>query len=114
MNIFFNRFKQIQSKQVIYKILSEHQWTKLKSEGIFNGTDMDLASGYIHMSKTPKQVERIINKYYKKTGKIYILHICSDQLEKLIDEPISNGDIYAHLYQPLSLDYVIETTELIV
>ena len=99
---------------IVYKILEENEWTNFFKEKKFLGTNLDLKDGYIHMSSTQEQIERIREKYYKDKTAL-LLHINLNKLietNKLKYEPISNGDLYPHLYDHLSIDQVEKVVEM--
>lgn len=92
---------------IIYKILTCAEWTILQNTKKFQGTQLDIRDGYIHMSKNMEQVNRVKNKYYKDT-QIVLVHIDSSKIPNLKYEEISNGDTYPHLYEILKEEYVIK------
>lgn len=116
LNINFNTKLNTRSKQmettnqnIIYKILLKPEWEKFQQTKEFIGTELDIKDGYIHMSSTKEQMERVKNKYYKDV-KVYLLKIDSDKLSqsnKFKYEPISNGDLYPHYYDKLLISHVI-------
>lgn len=95
-------------KNTAYKILTITEFDKFTKEKIFLGTPLDIKDGYIHMSSTKKQMERVKQKYYKDQ-KIYLLEIDLDKLNNVKFEPISNGDIYPHQYGELKLTDIISS-----
>ena len=102
------------SVKIVYKILEKNEWENFFKDKKFSGTSLDLKDGYIHMSSTQAQMERIKEKYYKDK-KALLLHINLDKLmetNKLKYEPISNGDLYPHLYDDLLIDQVEKVIEM--
>jgi uncharacterized protein (DUF952 family) len=94
---------------IIFKILTQEEWSEFKNIGEFKGTNLDIRDGYIHMSKNMEQVNRIKNKYYKDS-QVILLHINSLLLpfDNFKYDSISNGDTYPHLYNVLKMNYVIK------
>lgn len=90
---------------IIYKILTCDECDQFQNTGYFEGTQLDVRDGYIHMSKNIEQVNRVKNKYYKDT-QVVLVHIDSSKIPDLKYEEISNGDTYPHLYGVLKVDYV--------
>jgi uncharacterized protein (DUF952 family) len=81
-----------------YKLLTESEFNLFRTNGYFVGTSLDKKSGFIHMCETNEQVKRVYEKFYKgNLDNTYCLtlNLSSDKLKY---EPISNGDIYPHLY----------------
>ena len=99
-------FKLLKRASTSFKILNVNEWNDFQQTGEFFGTLLDLKDGYIHMSSTKEQMERVKNKYYKDT-QIYLLTIDLTKLDAVKFEPISNGDIYPHQYGILKLTDVI-------
>lgn len=96
----------IKNYSIIYKILTCNEWNLFQTSRKFQGTQLDIRDGYIHMSKNMDQVNRVKNKYYKNTS-IVLVHI-NGTIPDLKYEEISNGDTYPHLYGVLEMDYVIK------
>ena len=94
---------------LVFKILTVDEWKQFQETKEFEGTDLDKRDGYIHMSSTREQMERVKGKYYKDV-QVYLLQIDSDKLDNLKYEPISNGDLYPHQYGKLSLQHVVDAT----
>jgi uncharacterized protein (DUF952 family) len=95
-------------QKTIFKILTNDQWVKFQMTGRFIGTDLDIKSGYIHMSETNEQVNRVKQKYYEGV-KIFLLHIDQNKLNNLKYEVASDGSLYPHQYGELVIGDVIET-----
>lgn len=93
-------------KTTAYKILTIVEFQKFMKDGKFLGTSLDLKDGYIHMSSTKQQMERVKNKYYKDE-EVYLLEIDLTRLDNVKFEPISNGDLYPHHYGILKFSDVV-------
>lgn len=74
----------------------------------FFGTHLDVKDGYIHMSLTREQMERVKIKYYKDVN-VYLLQIDLSKLDNVKFERISSGDIYPHQYGNLNLECVLSS-----
>lgn len=92
---------------VFYKILLPEEWNQFQITKEFKGTDGDLKDGYIHMCKNEEQLLRIINKYFNNKDHV-VIKLDPLKMPNVIFEPISNGDLYPHLYEPLKISYILE------
>tara|TARA_B100001248_G_C27119144_1_gene334929 strand:+ start:203 stop:553 length:351 start_codon:yes stop_codon:yes gene_type:complete len=95
----------------IFKILDKEDWNKAKNNGIYLGSSKDLEDGYIHFS-LEEQVKETLKKYYEKQNNLILLKVYTLNLEQLIWENASNGEMYPHLYSTLDTKNVEDEFEL--
>ena len=92
---------------IAFKILLTTEWAILESEGEFLGAPSDLVSGFIHMSSAA-QVRRTVAKHFSDVDELYIAVIDLAALGDLVKwEPSSGGQLYPHLYGPLTREAVL-------
>jgi uncharacterized protein (DUF952 family) len=92
---------------VAYKVLTEEQLGMLEHEGRFAGAPVDLADGYIHLS-TAAQLPGTIEKHFAGQSGLQIVAVDLEALEDAVKwEPSRGGDLFPHIYGPLTLDVVI-------
>jgi uncharacterized protein (DUF952 family) len=92
---------------IAYKLLLGPEMEALEREGRFDGAPVDLADGYVHMS-TAAQVDETARRYFADIPDVHIVAIDLDALgEALIWEPSRGGDLFPHLYGPLTIEAVI-------
>ena len=97
---------------LIYKLLTQDQWQAAQAAGVFVGSPVDLADGYIHFS-TAAQVQETARRYFAHQDDLIMLTVQSDGLGAgLRWEPSRGGDLFPHLYGPLGLDHVARVTPL--
>jgi uncharacterized protein (DUF952 family) len=90
----------------VYKIISAAEWRAAEAEGVFRGSAIDLADGYIHFS-APEQVEETAAKHFAGTSGLLLVAIDSGKLgDALKWEASRGGALFPHLYAPLSLNAV--------
>ena len=77
-----------------YKILAAEEWRAAVAEGRYEGSAVDLADGYIHMS-TGEQLVETARRHY--AGRDDLARFGAD----LVWEPSRGGDLFPHLYAPL-------------
>ena len=96
----------------IFKILDKEEWNKAKKKGKFSGSSKDINDGFIHFSEE-EQVKETLKKYYDKQENLILLKVHTLNLEHLVWENASNGDMYPHLYSTLDIANVEDEFELI-
>lgn len=95
---------------VAYKILSVADWRLTVAEGQYDGSAVDLADGYIHMS-TKDQLEQTAAKHYAGLNDLMLVEVLLAPLgETLQWEPSRGGALFPHIYGPLPALAVVKTT----
>jgi uncharacterized protein (DUF952 family) len=88
---------------VAYKILSSNDWRRMVAEGRYQGSIVDLADGYIHMS-TADQLAETARRHYAGQADLMLLTINLALLdEALVWEPSRGGALFPHIYGPLPI-----------
>jgi uncharacterized protein (DUF952 family) len=94
---------------VSYKILTADQWAQFQSEGVFTGAPVDLADGYIHMSKA-EQLDETLAKHFAGQNNLVIATIDLTLLgDALKWEVSSGGALFPHYYGALPMAAVVMT-----
>jgi uncharacterized protein (DUF952 family) len=97
----------------IYKILPAAEWTQAQSAGVFAGSTVDHADGYIHFSTATQARETAAKHFAGKTG-LLLLTVdparCTDADWRW--EPSRGGALFPHLYGSLDLACVIAVDDL--
>lgn len=92
---------------IIYKIVPATLWQDALNRGEFKGASIDLTDGYIHLS-TAEQARGTAARYFAGQGGLLLVAVDAEKLgDKLIYEPSRGGDLFPHLYAPLSFDAVL-------
>jgi uncharacterized protein (DUF952 family) len=82
----------------IYKILPRAAWAEAQAAGVFKGSPVDLADGYIHFS-TAAQAQETARRHFAGQGDLVVLELEAAELgEALVWEPSRGGDLFPHLY----------------
>lgn len=90
-----------------YKIVGADEWAEARSAGVYEGSVVDRADGFIHMS-TRDQVEETARRHYAGRDDLRLLLIDLTGLgEALVWEPSRGGALFPHLYGPLDVRAVI-------
>jgi uncharacterized protein (DUF952 family) len=89
---------------LIFKILSSSAWTDAQAAGVFVGSEVDLADGFIHFS-TAEQVVETARKHFAGQRDLVLVAVAASALgEKLRFEPSRGGALFPHLYAPLAVE----------
>lgn len=91
----------------IYKILPRPEWAAAEAAGVFRGSAVDLADGYIHFS-TAAQAPETARRHFAGMADLVVLEVEGDGLGAALRwEPSRGGDLFPHLYGPLAAADVI-------
>ena len=90
----------------IYKILPRAEWAAAEAAGRFEGSAVDHADGFIHFS-TAAQAGETARRYFAGLADLVVLEVeAADLGAALRWEPSRGGDLFPHLYDPLSVSQV--------
>jgi uncharacterized protein (DUF952 family) len=92
---------------MIYKIVPEALWQQARTEGIFRGASIDLTDGYIHLSTADQTRQTAALHFAGQTGLLLIAVETEALGAALKFEPSRGGDLFPHLYAPLSMASVL-------
>lgn len=93
----------------IYKLLSEAEWRAAEDAGVFTGSAVDRADGFIHFSSA-EQLEETARRHFHGRAGLVCLEVAAEALgAALVWEPSRGGALFPHLYGPLSVDAVTES-----
>lgn len=85
---------------VAYKIVAASEWTEARARGAYAGSAVDLADGYIHMSRAG-QLAETARRHYAGRSALRLLEVDLAALSDVRWEPSRGGDLFPHLYGPL-------------
>ena len=95
----------------IYKIIDKNDWHKARISGSYSGSSKDIKDGYIHFSGQD-QVLGTLKKYYKNEKNLVLLKVETLNLDHLLWEQASDGNMFPHLYSPLDIKFIVEELEI--
>ena len=85
---------------VAFKILSRADWRATLAEGRYDGSAVDIADGYIHLSAAD-QLEATAAKHYAGQAELMLVEVDLTALgDALIWEPSRGGALFPHIYGP--------------
>jgi uncharacterized protein (DUF952 family) len=92
---------------VVYKLVSEAQWTDAERFGVFTGAPVDVDDGFIHFS-TADQVKETAERHFAFQPGLLLVAVAVERLgDALRWEPSRGGALFPHLYAPLGMDAVL-------
>lgn len=91
---------------MIHKILRAAEWRQFQVENRTEGAPVDLADGYIHFS-TSAQLESTLLRHFVDEDDLVLVSCDAATLgDALKWEPARGGDLFPHLYRPLTMEDV--------
>ena len=95
----------------VYKLLTRAEWRAAEAKGVFEGSAVDLADGFIHFS-TAAQAPETGLRYFAGVADLVIVGFEAEALgEGLKWEPSRGGDLFPHLYGPLPTALAVEVKD---
>ena len=95
----------------IFKIIDVDEWKKIKQSKVYSGSSKDIEDGYIHFSGED-QVKGTLEKYYSSQKNLVLLKVETLNLDHLVWEQASDGNMFPHLYSDLDLSNVVDEFEI--
>ena len=91
---------------LLYKVLSQSEWSEAERDGVFRGSQVDRRDGYIHLSSA-KQVKRTIAVWFADRDDLMLAAIEDGRLADALKwEPSRGGALFPHYYGSLPLDRI--------
>lgn len=88
---------------LIYKIVPQALWAGAVRTGSFAGAPVDLKDGYIHFS-TAAQAPETARRHFDGQADLLLVEVDALALGAALRwEPSRGGDLFPHLYAPLSV-----------
>ncbi len=97
---------------LIYKIATRAEWDAAQALSRYQGSGDDALDGFIHFSSR-ELLAATAAKHFAGQGDLVLVAVDGEQLgERLRWEPSRGGELFPHLYGPLSLEAVIGVADL--
>lgn len=95
----------------IYKILARSEWTAAQAAGVYEGSAVDRADGFIHFS-TAAQAQETARRHFAGQSDLIVVAFDADHLGAAIRwEPSRGGALFPHFYGPLPTRLALAVTE---
>ena len=92
---------------LIFKIVPEGLWREAEAAGVFTGSAVDLADGFIHFS-TFEQLRETAARHFAGQHGLKLVAVSPPPLgTALCWEPSRGGALFPHLYAPLPMEAVV-------
>lgn len=88
-----------------FKILAREDWDRAQALGSFEGSAVDLADGFIHLS-TVEQLAATAARHYAGQSGLILLTVDLALVEAVVWEPSRGGALFPHIYGPLPVTAV--------
>lgn len=86
---------------IAYKLVDRAEWAQARAAGVYDGSAVDRADGYIHMS-TATQLPETARRHYAGRGGLVLVTVDLASLgETLRWEASRGGALFPHLHGPL-------------
>ena len=95
----------------IYKIINIDEWQIAKKNGLYTGSPKDIKDGFIHFSGK-EQVDGTLKKFFTNQKNLILLKVNTLNLDHLLWEQASDGNMFPHLYSSLDLSTVVKEFEI--
>jgi uncharacterized protein (DUF952 family) len=93
--------------RIAYKIMSAAELEQMQRDGVFRGTQVDLADGYIHLS-CGSQLAATLEKYFRGVNGLVLVEVDLSRLGDAVRwEPSRGGQLFPHIYGALPIDAVV-------
>ena len=91
---------------VAYKLVDGREWQAARAEGVYRGSVLDRADGFIHLS-TADQLPGTASKHYADRQDLRLVEVDLTTLaDTLRWEPSRGGALFPHIYGPLPITAV--------
>jgi len=98
--------------QVFYKILSRDIWARAVERGVFEGSGIDLADGYIHLS-TASQVRQTAARHFAGVADLVLVTVPEQAVAKDLKwEASRGGALFPHVYGTIDPVQITEVKDL--
>jgi len=100
------------SDRIVYKVMSAAELAQLRRDGVFRGSPVDVADGYIHLSRE-SQLAGTLDRHFRGVEGLTLVAVDLSQLGDTVRwEPSRGGELFPHIYGVLPLDAVASAAPL--
>src|SRR6202167_6814306 len=95
------------SDRIVYKIMSAAELKQMQRDGVFVGSPVDLADGYIHLS-CGSQLAATLDKHFSGVDGLMLVAVDLSRLGDTVRwEPARGGQLFPHIYGSLPVEAVV-------
>jgi uncharacterized protein (DUF952 family) len=100
------------SDRIVYKVMSATELQQMQRDGVFHGSPVDIADGYIHLS-CRSQVAETLDKHFSGIDGLMLAAVDLSGLGDTVRwEPSRGGQLFPHTYGLLPVGAVVSVAML--
>jgi|SRR5581483_5797969 len=93
--------------RVVYKVMSQAEHQQMRRDGVFCGSPVDVADGYIHLS-CASQLAATLDRHFSGVHGLMLVAVDLSQLGDAVRwEPARGGELFPHIYGRLPVGAVV-------
>ena len=93
--------------RIAYKIMSSEELQQMQRDGVFHGSPVDVADGYIHLS-CASQLAETLDKHFSGIDGLMLVAVDLLRLGDTVRwEPSRGGQLFPHIHGSLPIGAVI-------
>lgn len=94
--------------RIVYKVMSADELRTMQRDGVFHGSAVDVADGYIHLS-CALQLAATLDRHFSGVEGLMLAAVDLSRLGNTVRwEPARGGDLFPHIYGPLPIAAVVQ------
>jgi uncharacterized protein (DUF952 family) len=98
--------------RIAYKVMSAAELEQMQRDGLFRGTQVDLADGYIHLS-CGSQLAATLERHFSGIDGLILAAVDLSRFGDAVRwEPSRGGQLFPHIYGVLTIDAVVSAAPL--
>jgi uncharacterized protein (DUF952 family) len=98
--------------RIAYKVMSATELEQMQRDGVFRGTQADMADGYIHLS-CGSQLAVTLERHFSGVSDLVLAAVDLSLLGDAVRwEPSRDGQLFPHIYGVLTIDAVVSAAPL--
>jgi len=100
------------SDRIVYKIMSAAELKQMQRDGVFRGSPVDIADGYIHLS-CGTQLAATLDKHFSGVDGLMLAAVDLSRLGDTVRwEPARGGQLFPHIHGRLPVGAVVSVAAL--
>ncbi len=98
--------------RIVYKVMSAAEQQQMQRDGVFHGSPVDIADGYIHLS-CASQLAATLDRHFSGIEGLMLAAVDLSLLGDTVRwEPSRGGQLFPHIYGPLPVEAVVSVAAL--
>lgn len=95
------------TERIVYKIMSPTELRRMQNDGVFHGSPVDIADGYIHLS-CGSQLAATLDKHFSGVSGLMLVAVDLSRVAANVRwEPARGAELFPHIYGPLPAEAVV-------